>query len=265
MAARERSVSRARRHAEQWLTLVLVLVLSACSSGGTKTEGSSSPSLAATSTPPSVDPSPTRAPCPYFDRGGGRCLGPVAAGTYTTEYFLPAITYTVPTGWDNAEDQHGSFVLVPPEGDLNGVDAGTSDFIGVYSTVAAPNGCKAGPAPGVGTTATAVASWMTRDPSLVVTDKRAIKLGGLSGVVMDLAISARAKPCPYSGGKPVAPYLFGVDLSVGVEHNTGPGAKTRMYVLNNDGGALAVEVVDVHGGDHLDGLSAIVHTMSFAS
>jgi hypothetical protein len=41
---------------------------------------------------------------------------------------------------------------VPPHYDLSGVNADTSDFIGVYSTIAAPNGCDPGAAPGVGIT-----------------------------------------------------------------------------------------------------------------
>ncbi|MCW2543295.1 MAG: hypothetical protein JWM40_847 [Frankiales bacterium] len=236
--------------------ILLLLSLSACGYGSPKASGP-------TATPPSspTAAAPTLPPCPHG--GEGLCLGPLAAGTYTTQYFQPAITYTVPRGWDSEEDQPGNFLLIPPGGDLPGVDEGTSDFLGIYSSVAAPDGCKDAPAPGVGMTAAAVSDWLTRDPSLVVTAKHPVTVGGLTGVVMDLAVSARAKPCPYSNGKPIAPYLIGVGSSR-LEHNTGPGQKTRMYVLNHAGAALAIEVVDVHGGRDLDVHAAITQQLSFS-
>lgn len=69
---------------------------------------------------------------------GHACLGPIAAGTYSTSVFRPQITYTVPAGWSNLEDTPGNFLLVPPGFDLPGVNRGTSDFIGIYASVAAP-------------------------------------------------------------------------------------------------------------------------------
>jgi len=72
-------------------------------------------------------PEPARTPCPNPE--GQACLGNLAAGTYKTRVFHPAITYTVPAGWKNYEDTPGNFLLVPPHGDLPGVNAGTSDTI----------------------------------------------------------------------------------------------------------------------------------------
>src|SRR5581483_11486337 len=81
--------------------------------------------------------------CPNPDDGMGteRCLGTVTAGTYTTQMFGPRLTYTVPDGWQNLEDLEGNFLLVPPRSKLAGVDATTTDFVGVYTSVRAPRGC----------------------------------------------------------------------------------------------------------------------------
>jgi hypothetical protein len=66
----------------------------------------------------------------------------------------------------------------------------------------------------------------------------------------------------YSHGAPVVPLLTGVGVS-GLDHNIGPGRATRLYLLDNAGGALAIEVVDVSGGGHLNGYSSVVDTMRF--
>jgi hypothetical protein len=56
-------------------------------------------------------------------------LGALTAGTYKTRVFHPAISYTVPDGWKNFEDTPGNFLLVPPDGNLPGVNGGTSDLV----------------------------------------------------------------------------------------------------------------------------------------
>jgi hypothetical protein len=56
----------------------------------------------------------------------------------------------------------GNLLLVPPRGKLPGVNAGTSDFIGIYTSVAPPNGCKDGVAPGVLATPAGFRSWAKR-------------------------------------------------------------------------------------------------------
>jgi hypothetical protein len=245
------------------VSLFLLLVLAACGSSSPAAKRSSpSPTTASTTASAAPQPSPT-ASCPYFDAGGGLCLGPLAAGTYTTQYFQPPVTYTVPRGWNNAEDQHTEFVLIPPGGNPFHVDEGTSDFVGIYPSVAAPDGCNERPAPGVATTAAAVADWLVHNPALLVTKRHAVKVGGLSGVVVDLAVSPRAKACPYSNGQPVAPYLIGAQDS-DLQHNTGnAGQKTRLFLLDHDGELLAIELVHVKGGGDLDAYSAITKTLVF--
>lgn len=119
---------------------------------------------ATAATSPSTSLTPMRSPssaqrpsCPNGD--GGDCLGPLSAGTYTTVTFHPRITYTVPAGWSNFEDLPGNFLLVPPGGTLTGVNDNTSDFVGVYASIAADAAdCSGKLAPGVGLSASAITS-----------------------------------------------------------------------------------------------------------
>lgn len=207
--------------------------------------------------------SAARQPCPNPE--GQACLGPIASGTYTTRIFLhPPITYSVPAGWSNFEDTPGNFLLVPPGGDLAGIDAGTSDYVGIYSTVAAPNGCESGTLPGVGSTAAEMAEWLAGNPGLVVSRRENVEIGGLSGFSLDLQMTPGwTQSCSYSNGRPLVPLLIGVDRSA-LEHAVVDRGKTRVYLLDNDGGALAVEVYDVDDdGRDLDTYSAVVEDMSF--
>ena len=92
--------------------------------------------------------------------------------TYTTEIFTPPLTYSVPDdGWFNYEDQPGNFLLVPPGNTLDGVNAGTSDVIGVYTSVVASRcsgvsgSCDTERVPGVPATPAAITSWIRRQSS----------------------------------------------------------------------------------------------------
>jgi hypothetical protein len=92
------------------LAAPLVVGCSAASdpAASTAPAASTSPSAAAASSPAATGtPEPS---CPNPE--GQACLGPLAAGTYTTRMFDPAITYPVPAGWRNYEDTPGNFLLV---------------------------------------------------------------------------------------------------------------------------------------------------------
>ena len=76
----------------------------------------------------------------------------MTAGTYATTEFQAGVAYTVPDGWANYEDLPGNFLLVPPSGTLEGVNAGTSDYIGMYDGIApASANCDEVPEPGIET------------------------------------------------------------------------------------------------------------------
>jgi hypothetical protein len=171
----------------------------------------------------------------------------------------------VPAGWANLEDNGGHFLLLPPGGDLPGVNGDTSDFVGIYGDVAAPNGCEGGPDPVAGTSAAAVTLKLSRDPALSITSKHAVVVGGLAGTVMDVAMAPTwKKACPYSNGRPIAPLITSAVMT-GLDHNIGAGRKTRLYLLDYKGSALAIEVVDVHNGRDLATHSALIPSLHFGS
>jgi hypothetical protein len=234
----------------------LGLVLAACA-GDDESNPAATP---ASSSSEASSPTSTRVVCPNPE--GGSCLGPIAAGTYTTKIFSPTLTFRVPDGWSNFEDTPGNFLLVPAPYDLPGVNADTSDFIGVYSTIAAPNGCDPGTAPGVGLTPEDLNAWYERHPGLDVTSL-ATTIGGRRGFVLDVRMRTDwTTTCPYSNGNPVVPMLVGTGMS-GLEHNIGAGRAWRLYLLNNPDETMAIEVVDVADAGHLDAYAMIVEAMVF--
>lgn len=196
---------------------------------------------------------------------GQACLGRLAAGTYTTRVFQPTLTYPVPAGWKNYEDTPGNFLLVPPHGNLPGVNAGTSDFIGIYTSVGPPNGCEDGVAPGVLATPAGFRSWAKRQPGFRNPRFRPVKVGGLAGIVTDLRLARGwSKTCSYSNGLPVQPMITGLGVS-GLDHNVIPGSVTRLYLLNYLQGALAIEIVDIKDAHHLPAYSQLVQKLRFGT
>lgn len=235
------------------------LVLSALAAGGCGTAGPAVESEIARATMATVSPAisapstdaPSATPaCP--NPGGGVCLGPLEAGTYSTQTFEPQLTYSVPAGWDNEEDLPGNFLLLPPGSDLDGVDAGTSDYLGVYSHVAPDPACQ--PASGERFEgAKAVATCIAGREDLVTTEPEPVEIGGLSGYVLDVKLSRAT-----TGGTSL---IAGISPS-SLEHGVIPGLTIRLYLLDSHGTALAIEVDDVDA-PNLDEYSAVVEQFSF--
>jgi hypothetical protein len=242
--------------------LTLLLLVTACGGGGAEPTTARRP--ADSGTQPSSSSSAAAPHCPSAH--GGVCLGPLEPGTYTTQIFVPPLTYTVPEGWANFEDLPGNFLLIPPGGTNKGVDAGTSDYIGVYTSVAALRGCAPGPAPGVGTAPGDIAAEIGRNRGLDVTAPTPIKVGGLSGLVLDVKIRPGfAGGCDLTPGQPrVVPVLTGTYPSQ-FEHAVLGDFTLRLYLLAFEAGTLAIEVDDRPGGTGLDDYAAIVNQFTFAS
>ena len=245
--------------------LLAAALLAGCGGPGrpdaATTAASPPPSLSPSSSAP-ASPSASHYICPVSD--GGSCRGPLRAGTYTTTDFDPKITYTVPDGgWANWEDVPGNFNLTPPGQSQEGINAGTSDYVGIYAVVAAPNGCNPGVAPGVGTDERSLARWVSRNPALRVRKHAPAQVGGLSGDVFEVAMAPTwKKACPYSNGTPVAPILTGRSRS-SLDHNISAGMVTRLYLLKNGDETLAVECTDVHGGKNLALNDEVLRSLRF--
>ena len=198
---------------------------------------------------------------------GGKCLGKLKAGTYDTVVFQPKITYTVPAGWSNFEDIEGNFLLVPPWGTLHGVGPGTSDYIGIYASIAAASpGCKEFASPTVGHTPNAISRWITRNRGLDATRPARVSIGGLHGFVLDMQMrKSWKKTCPYSRGAPVVQLITGRFPST-LDHTINPRPfKMRLYLLSHKGETLAIEVVDLRGGRHLKVYSALIKQIRFGT
>ncbi len=223
-------------------------------------------SSAPTATPePTASPVPSQSPPPACPNPhGGQCLGPLAAGTYSTVTFRPTISYTVPAGWGNYEDLPGNFLLIPPGGSLAGVDAGTSDYLGIYSSIALDAPCT-GPAPNVHG-AELMAAFLSRQPEFATSNERAVSVGRLSGSVLDIRIAKTWKTACLPGPLPNAFLMSGLPPS-DFDHGLVGKLAIRLYLLNglNDdpGEVLAIEVDDISGGGHLNGYETVVKSLGF--
>jgi tRNA A-37 threonylcarbamoyl transferase component Bud32 len=197
---------------------------------------------------------------------GGTCLGELTAGTHTTTTFRPALTYTVPVGWTNFSDQDGGVGFVPPGGDWGAVDAGKSDYLGVFTSIAtARAGCAAG-ASSIHTP-TAFVQWLhEHEPGLAPFHPTRVAIGGLSGYVVDLRIRADwTKACTWSQGTPTVQVLTGLDPTPGgLAHGLIPQPMSmRLYLLAYHHGTLGIEIDEVRGSSKLDAYSAVVKTFRF--
>lgn len=203
---------------------------------------SPSPSPSAT-TPAATAGPPVTCPNPH----GGRCLGPLSAGTYTTSRFVTPITYTVPDGWANHEDLYGNFLLLPPGSTVEAVDAGMADYIGIYQGVAiAAEDCASRPEVGVGTTPDEMAAALTARAGLRVTEPVAVEVGGLPGLMIDIAAdTASGGGCVVPDlATPIVPLIIGAGPA-SLEHAQLDGFTTRLYLLEHDLTNIVIEVSDV--------------------
>jgi len=197
-----------------------------------------------------------------------------AGRDYATDIFNPVISYRVPeAGWFNYEDTPGNFLLVPPGSDLPGVNAGTSDFIGVYRAIAPAefvetSGCITSPVPGIPATPDAVAEWIQQQPSLDVTSPAPVEVGGLQGLVVDIrAKSADQLPTCTVGNETIeVVLLFSGVAPSSLDHGVIQGMTMRLYLLGYQDQVLAVEVDDIDSAPvDLDSLAAVVDELSFST
>jgi len=232
--------------------IAIGLVLSGCGGQSTSVQPTAGPTTAATTiatgtAAPSRTPGPSANLCTHAEGGAGanRCRGPLQSGTYTTYELEPPLTYTVADGWANWEDLPGNFLLLPPGASLVGVNPGTSDYLGVYASVAQPGKCTGRVAENVDLSFDAYVAWLTANKALQVTDPQEVKVGGLPGVKVD--VTMKAGP---GDGCPDGPYA---DVYVGklpsdLLHGVNPGYFLRLYLLRNADRIVAIEIADAKGG-----------------
>lgn len=234
--------------------VIAVALLAACGAPAPSASPTAAPSLA---TPATGCPNPE----------GGECLGPLGAGTYESTEFRTGVTYSVPDGWSNQEDLPGNFLLVPPSSTLEGVNAGTSDYIGMYDGIAAASAdCDESPQPGVEATPEAMADWYAGLPGLEMSEPQQVTIGGLFGLVFNVVLAdAYTGTCPYPGLEdvPMVPLIIGHGPA-SLDHVVVGEITTRLFLLGGPtGDTIAIEVSDVPGGTSLEELDAVVHSFEF--
>jgi hypothetical protein len=266
--------------------VVAALLVAACSGGApataTPTTVPTSGSTAVaetTSPPPSVSASPlaTNAAgirtCVSSSEGAERTCA-LEAGTYATEFFVPRVTYTVPSaGWAslNREAASGNFHLFPPGGgSIEAFQLGTTDAFTILSAGVAPGRCTGLPSSELEPTFDGLVEFLTTNPRLRVIHVADTSVGGLDGRVLDIAYKESDR-CPDGD---YTDMLVGVSPSHGAFGITPQVAGIRLYLLRSDrtDAALVIEVDDAKNGgsDFGDGESwyraaqAVIDTVTFA-
>ena len=182
---------------------------------------------------PAPDPDETtgtyNGPCMDSQEGppGQVCLGPLDEGTYTSQRFEPALTFTVPAGWNNVWDTRGAFGLWAPGWSDDGVDQGPDcrndpipcgylfDQPGMdvrrdprpiwLERAGADEGCMPRAETTVGTSALEVAMWVANHPAIATEGPSPVEVGGLTGYLLDVSLAeAWREGCP----EPRAVWLF---------------------------------------------------------
>ena len=181
------------------------------------------------------------------------CLGPLEEGTYTSQRFEPALTFTVPAGWNNPWDTRGAFVLWTP-----GWSPGTTlfDFPGLHvrRDPRPEGGCVDAT---VGTSAIELATWVANHPAIATKGPSPVEVGGLRGYQLDVSLADTwRESCPDG---PKAVWLFG-DIYLR-DPNKYPEHGTKRLILLDlpDGGSVLIAI----DGTQVDAAMPIVDSFVF--
>ena len=183
-------------------------------------------------------------------------------GTYTSNAFSPALTFTVPAGWEKAADTSTYLEIRPAGSELAGIHL-FRDPAAASQDLQCPQTAE----PGVGGTSSELAAWIRGRPGLVVGDPKLASVGGLRGVEIDVGIiEGWTASCPFADGAPTAPLFVGVKgeyrwVVAGSE-------RLRLDLLDMPGGGTLVVDIDAFDGTLMDDLlsvaTPIVRTFAFA-
>jgi hypothetical protein len=202
-------------------------------------------------------PTPSEAASPLPSDGGTATLRPLSAGTHTTGFFWPRLTFSVPSGFLSDGDSPRFFGLVP--GTSGGAQGQT--FLNVFRDLSVASGdCREAPDAGVGNTAGEIVGALAARAGLAVSEPRSVNVGDLSGEQVDIALaSGWNSGCPGATG-PFAPLLYEAGL---LWWGAGPGERFRLIVLDipGDGGTVSILVYasdEAAWADHEPGWMDIV-------
>jgi hypothetical protein len=186
------------------------------------------------------------------------CLGPLEEGTFTSQRFEPALTFTVPAGWMNPWDTRDAFRLWSP-GWGGGSDV--AEDMGGYLFDAPGLHVRRDPRPEggcvdatVGTSAIAIATWAANHPAIAAGAPSPVQVGGLTGYQLDVSLADTwRRNCPDG---PAAVWLF-EDIYL----REFPGLDRMRLILLDlpDGGSVLIAIDE----DRLDVAMPVVRSFSF--
>jgi hypothetical protein len=187
---------------------------------------------------------------------------PLAAGAHTSKAFAPALTFTVPWGWENPVDSAAYLQLQPLGDQIVGIHLFRNPV--AMSQAAA---CPTATEPGVGPTSLDLVKWIRERPGLIVSQPGLVTIGGLPGSVIDIGIVAGWKEsCPFANGLATVPLIF--QPPNGYRWVIAGNERLRLYVLDVPGGGIVVVDVDAFDGARMDALlkdaAPIVASFAFA-
>jgi hypothetical protein len=190
------------------------------------------------------------------------CFGPLEEGTYMSQRFEPALTFTVPARWNNPYDTRGWFDLWTPgwsdtwdDPDDPGIYLFDHPGLSLFRDVRPREGCSARVYATVGTSAIEVATWVAAHPGIAAGAPSPVEIGGLSGYQLDVSIAETWRSCPIDGAQATVPLFDQLSL---IEH---PGYATmRLIVLDlPDGGNVLIEI----DGKQVDAAMPVVRSFEF--
>jgi hypothetical protein len=192
------------------------------------------------------------------------CLGPLDEGTYTSQRFEPALTFTVPAGWNNPWDTRGAFSLWTPgwsDGSEDPDDPGIYLFdhpgLSVRRDPRPDEGCSPHTDATVGTSALEVATWVANHPGIATEAPSPVEVAGLTGYLLDVSLADRwRESCP---GGPAAVWLF-EDLYLRDQNKYPEFATMRLILLDlPDGGSVLIAI----DGTQVDAAMPVVRSFEF--
>ena len=196
-------------------------------------------------TTPGSTPSPQPTPTPTGEPT--RRSAALDPGTYTTEHFQPATTYTVPDGWKVTEDKAGSIRLEPVTGFAQlDVCRGQPQAVDNSNI----------PVPGVGTTVDDLIEYVSARPGITVEEPpTAIEIDGLAGFWMQIKNEGQLEEV-----------ILGPDCGFNVFGGVdGEGATVRFALLDVGDGTIILPIIYTFPGSEIfnEQASEIVTSMKF--
>lgn len=207
---------------------------------------------------------------------GQVCLGPLDEGTYTSQRFEPALTFTIPAGWNNVWDSRGAFGLWAPGWSDDGADQGSDcrndpipcgylfDQPGMdvvrdprpiwLERTGTDEGCMPRADAKVGTSALDVATWVANHPAIAMEGPSPVEVAGLTGYLLDVSLADTWREgCPEAR----AVWLF-EDLYL--SDQIPEYATARLILLDQpDGGSILIWI----DGGEVDAAMPVVSSFEF--